>query len=201
MALSGPRLLLLDLDGVLRGFPEFDDAAFGLPLGLVTSTAFQPELLGPAITGHVTHDRWMASVARKLEGSVPTAQAAAAAAAWSRPGYVMAAALSLVRAARARTRVALLTNATTRLADDLAVLGLDREVDGVISSAEIGVGKPDKEAYLAALALLDATADETLFCDDSESNVAAARAVGMTAAHVPDTDALRTALSVNGLLG
>jgi len=187
---------------VLRGFPEFDDSAFGLPPGSVTATAFEPGLFGLAITGQITHDRWMATIARQLAGdAVPTARAAAATAAWSRPGYVMATALGLVRAARARARVALLTNATTRLADDLAVLGLDREVDGVISSAEIGIGKPDQEAYLAALALLDATAEETLFCDDSEANVVAARAVGMTAAHVPDTDALRTALSVHGLLG
>ncbi|CRK59798.1 hypothetical protein [Alloactinosynnema sp. L-07] len=194
--------MLLDLDGVLRGFPDFDDSAFGLPMGSVMATAFDPELFRPAITGQVTHDRWLATVARKLvSDTVPTAQAAAAAAAWSGPGYVIGTALGLVRAARVRSRVALLTNATTRLAGDLAALGLDREVDGVISSAEIGIGKPDQEAYLAALALLDASADETLFCDDAEPNVAAARRVGMAAAHVPDTDALRTALSVHGLLG
>lgn len=195
-------MLLLDLDGVLRGFHSFDDRHFGLPAGSVADTAFAPEFLTPAITGLVSHDRWLATVARELAGAeVPISTAAAAVAAWSRPGYVITTALALVRAARKRCRVALLTNATTRLPEDLALLGLDREVDGVISSAETGAHKPEPEAYLAALALLDATADATLFCDDSETNVLAARSLGFAAAHVPDTDALRTALSVHGLLG
>lgn len=144
----------------------------------------------------------MATVARELSGDeVSLSTAAAAVAAWSRPGYVITTALALVRAARRRCRVALLTNATTRLRDDLELLGLDGEVDEVISSAETGARKPEPEAYLAALALLDARAETTLFCDDSETNVLAARALGLTAAHVPDTDALRNALSVHGLLG
>lgn len=195
-------MLLLDLDGVLRGFDSFDDADFGLAAGSVARTAFTPELLTPAITGLISHDRWLATIARDLAGGeVSLSSAAAAVAAWSRPGHVITAALTLVRAARTRCRVALLTNATTRLPHDLALLGLDGEVDGVISSAEIGACKPEPEAYLAALALLDATADATLFCDDSESNVRAAQALGLAAAHVPDTDSLRTALSVHGLLG
>ncbi|MBC6448451.1 HAD family hydrolase [Actinokineospora xionganensis] len=195
-------MLLLDLDGVLRGFDSFDDAEFGLAAGSVADTAFSPELLTPAITGLVSHDRWLATVARELSGGdVSSAAAAAAVSAWSRPGYVITTALTLVRAARTRCRVALLTNATTRLPQDMALLGLDREVDGVISSAETGARKPEPEAYLAALALLDATAGTTLFCDDSEANVLAAHALGIAAAHVPDTDSLRTALSVHGLLG
>ncbi|SDH58883.1 putative hydrolase of the HAD superfamily [Actinokineospora alba] len=195
-------MLLLDLDGVLRGFHSFDDAEFGLAAGSVADAAFSPELLTPAITGLVSHDRWLATVARELSGgAVSMSTAAAAVAAWSRPGYVITAALALVRAARVRCRVALLTNATTRLPHDMALLGLDSEVDGVISSAETGARKPEPEAYLAALALLDATASATLFCDDSEDNVLAAQALGFAAAHVPDTDSLRTALSVHGLLG
>ncbi|SDD20230.1 putative hydrolase of the HAD superfamily [Actinokineospora iranica] len=148
------------------------------------------------------HDRWLASVADALTSEgVPATAALAAVNAWSATGTVVPAALTLVRAVRTRRRVALLTNATTRLAADLTVLGLDREVDGVVSSAETGVAKPDPEAFLAALAILGATRDETLFCDDSAANVAAATALGLAAAHVPDTDALRTALATHGLLG
>ncbi|MGQ0837355.1 HAD-IA family hydrolase [Actinokineospora sp.] len=197
-------LLLLDLDGVLRRFdpPAAVERAHGLAPGSLAAVAFRRDLIGPAVTGLVTHDRWLATVADALVGDgVPADTAGAAVRAWSTPGFVIADALALVRAARARCRVALLTNATTRLGADLAFLGLDREVDGVVSSAETGAEKPDPEAYLAALALLDARPEETLFCDDKAGNVTAAAALGLAAAHVPDTDALRTALSVHGLLG
>ncbi len=202
MALTA--LLLLDLDGVLRGFaPAADlERAHGLAPGSLAATAFRPDLATPALTGLVSHDRWLSTVADALTtGAVTAAAARAAVEAWSTPGFVIPGALALVRAARSRCRVALLTNATSKLDADLALLGLRDEVDGVVSSAETGAAKPDPEAFLAALAILGASRDETLYCDDAAADVAAASALGLATAHVPDTDALRTALAVHGLLG
>ena len=57
------------------------------------------------------------------------------------PGEVITEALALVRTARQQCFVALLTNATTRLEADLALLGLDAEVDAVFNSSRLGIAK------------------------------------------------------------
>jgi len=114
------------------------------------------------------------------------------------PGEVIAEALALVRAARKQCFVALLSNATTRLEADLARLGLDAEFDAIFNSARLGVAKPDPVIFRRVLNELGH--QSAVFCDDTEENVAAARAAGLDGVHVPDTAALRTALAVRGLI-
>ncbi|MFC3891780.1 HAD-IA family hydrolase [Lentzea rhizosphaerae] len=166
-------LLLLDLDGVVRSFPPIPAE--------VAEAAFEPALLRRAVTGEITDEQW-----RGQAGLAAT------------PGEVIGEALALVRAARKQCFVALLTNATTRLEADLALLGLDVEFDAVFSSARLGVAKPDHAIFRRVLDELGyATA---VFCDDTAENVVAACEVGLDGVHVPDTAALRTALAVRGLI-
>ncbi|WP_399345052.1 HAD family hydrolase [Umezawaea sp. Da 62-37] len=193
---------MLDLDGVLRRFGP-DDAiedAHGLPRGALARAGFAPDLIGPAITGAVPDEVWRASVADRLALDVDRAVAEAAVASWSRPGEVVAEAVDLVRLARRRCRVALLTNATSRLPDDLRLLGLDREVDAVVSSARIGVAKPSPEAFRRALRVLQHSPAATVFCDDKAENASGARAIGVDGVHTPTTASLREALEARGLL-
>ena len=183
---------------MLRRFPPdapIEDA-HGLPRGALVRAGFAPELITPALVGAVPDEVWRASVVDRL--AVPGA--AAAVAEWSRPGEVVAEALDLVRQARKRCRVALLTNATSRLPEDLRLLGLDREVDAVVSSARIGVAKPSPEAFRRALRVLQHSPGGTVFCDDKAENTTGARAVGIDGAHTPTTAALRVALGERGLL-
>ncbi|MFB9904712.1 HAD family hydrolase [Allokutzneria oryzae] len=204
--LSGPGLLLLDLDGVLRRFPSEapieDD--HGLPRGSLIAAAFAPDVLRPALVGAIDAERWWETARDRLAATHSTVDgetAGAAMRAFMRPGELVPEALELVREVRGRgCRVALLTNATSRLDADLELLGLDREVDAVVSSARLGVAKPDPEAFRRALRVLQHSPSGTLFCDDTAENVAAAAAVGLDAAHVPDTAALREALRSRGLL-
>jgi putative hydrolase of the HAD superfamily len=168
-------LLLLDLDGVLRGFP---------PLAAeIAEVAFAPSLLRRAVTGEITDEQWRHEVGLG----------------WDAPrGEVIAEALTLVRVARRQCFVALLSNGTTRLEEDLALLGLDAEFDAVFNSARLGVAKPDPAIFRR---VLDELGYQTaVFCDDSAENAAAARAAGLDGVHVPDTAALRTALAVRGLI-
>ncbi|AHI01330.1 hypothetical protein [Kutzneria albida] len=102
-------------------------------------------------------------------------------------------ALDLVRAARRRCRVVRFANSPERAR-------LDPEVDAVVSSARIGVAKPDPEAFRRALRVLQHSVSATLLCDEDPENVAAARGLGIDAAHVPTARALREALSARGLL-
>lgn len=49
----------------------------------------------------------------------------------------------------------------------------------IIISSEVGITKPDKEIYLYALQKIDSKPEESLFIDDSKTNVEGALRVGM----------------------
>jgi HAD superfamily hydrolase (TIGR01509 family) len=51
--------------------------------------------------------------------------------------------------------------------------------DEIIISSEIGIVKPDKEIYLQALKKINSKPEESLFIDDSQTNVDGALNVGM----------------------
>ncbi|WP_329789036.1 HAD-IA family hydrolase [Lentzea sp. DG1S-22] len=175
-------LLLLDLDGVLRSWPPTPPH--------IAEVAFEPSLLRRAVTGQITDEQWRDEIAQE----VPRAEVEA----WAGTGEVITEALALVRLARRRCFVALLSNATTRLEDDLALLGLDTEFDAVLNSARLGLAKPDPALYRRVLDELGYPTG--VFCDDTEENAVAATAAGLDGVHVPDTAALRKALAVRGLV-
>ena len=168
-------LLLLDLDGVVRRFPP-------MPAELA-ARAFEPSLLHRAVTGEISDEQWRQAVGPDFAAT---------------PGEVIPEALALVRTARRQCFVALLSNATTRLEADLALLGLDAEFDAVFNSSRLGLAKPDPAIYRR---VLDELGHPTaVFCDDTAENAAAATAAGLDGVHVPDTAALRTALAVRELI-
>jgi putative hydrolase of the HAD superfamily len=168
-------LLLLDLDGVLRSFPPMPRE--------VAEAASEPSLLRRAVTGEISDEQWRRQVGPDFAAT---------------PGDVIPEALALVRMARRQCFVALLSNATTRLESDLALLGLDVEFDAIFNSARLGVAKPDPAIFRRVLDELGHTT--AVFCDDTAENAAAAREAGLDGVHVPDTAALRTALAVRGLI-
>jgi HAD superfamily hydrolase (TIGR01509 family) len=88
--------------------------------------------------------------------------------------------LSALRAAGLSLVVA--SNWDCSLASVLARTGLRAAVDGVVTSAEVGVAKPDPGLFRAALALAESSPGEAVCVGDSiEHDVAAATAVGMEA--------------------
>jgi glucose-1-phosphatase len=66
-------------------------------------------------------------------------------------------------------------------------------------SYRVGVTKPDKEIYIAALSLANVNADEAFYADDIQSYVDAARALGFRAAQVRTKEELVGAMSRNGI--
>ncbi len=193
--------LLCDLDGVLRVWDDGDvldvEAEFGLAPGAIAAVAFAPERLLPAVVGVVDDDGWRMSVAAAF---VPTHGVEAAAdlvSRWSAPiGRVDEAVLELLEAVRkAGVPVLLVTNGTTRLEMDLAALGLDQAVDGVVNSARIGAVKPNPEIYLAAAEQANCPPQRCLLVDDTPANVEGALAVGMSAVRYTGFDSLREAIA------
>lgn len=65
-------------------------------------------------------------------------------------------------------------------------------------SGEHGVRKPSPEAYEIALTAVGRDASDVIFVDDSEANVAGARAVGIDAIQFSGASALRAALHLKG---
>ncbi|MGW7365886.1 HAD-IA family hydrolase [Streptomyces sp. NPDC054841] len=103
--------------------------------------------------------------------------------------------VALLRQVRKVASVALLSNATTRLEQDLARQGLADLADTVVNTARVGIAKPDPRVYHIAAEHLGAAINRCLFIDDTEANVVAAREAGMTALHYRQLDDLRLALS------
>lgn len=93
--------------------------------------------------------------------------------------------------------VVLVTNASVQLEEDLAVLGLTDLADHLVSSARVGVAKPDRRIYDIAVERSGVPAERCLFVDDTLENVEAATALGMRAVHYRVPEDLRGAL--NGL--
>jgi len=188
------RALLIDLDGVVRRWPA-NYAALehrcGLPSGALHEVAFSPELLLPAITGAVKDEIWRARVGEALQKRHPASLADQAIAQWSAPvGELDGAVMALLARRRKHLRVVLATNATTRLGDDLRVLGLTDTFHAVANSSELGFAKPAAEYFHGALARAGVAAFEALFVDDAYGNIEAAEALGMRAHHFTGVDEL-----------
>src|SRR5574341_483769 len=90
--------------------------------------------------------------------------------------------VAFIRSLRKDRRTALLSNAW----DDLRGLvendwKIASDFDELVSSAEVGLAKPDHRIYQLALERLGVAAEQAVFIDDVEENVDAARWIGMRA--------------------
>ncbi|MCX4537892.1 HAD-IA family hydrolase (plasmid) [Streptomyces sp. NBC_00841] len=103
--------------------------------------------------------------------------------------------VALLRRVRAHMPLVLVTNATLELENDLASLGLEDFADHVVSSARVGVAKPDRKIYEIAAERAGVAMDRCLFVDDRRENVDAAAALGMTGVHYRESEDLRESVS------
>ncbi|MET9336437.1 HAD-IA family hydrolase [Nonomuraea sp. NPDC003804] len=185
--------VLSDLDGVLRQFDHAVqaniEARYGLPL---IKTAFAPDRIQPAVLGHITEAQWVESIAEALGGDERARQAAAEFA--QVPFWVDEEVRALLAEAQQRVPVILVTNAMDTLEAHLDLLGLTHFADAVVSSARVGLAKPDPRIYELAAEIAGVAPERCLFVDDRPENVAAARALGMIGVHFTAPDDLADAL-------
>ncbi len=197
-------VLLIDLDGVIRRWPRSDAAietAHALPVGAIRKVAFAPDLVLPAITGRVTDQAWRQHTANRLGREFGSTHAAQAVAQWTaHPGEVDHRTLGILGACVAGLQVVLLTNATSRLADDLHSLGLHQRFAAVVNSSDVGVAKPAAEIFRIALERVSTTPDRALFIDDTAANVEAASALGILSHRFTAHAAMSTFLRHAGVL-
>jgi len=193
-AFKPAKVILLDFDGVLRLWP-IDVASIeedcGLPKGAITSCAFEPALLHPAILGTCSDELWRARVASQLLTRFPQSDAQRAVKAWSEPvGELDESVLQLLKKFRDKARLVLSTNATSRLQADLDALGISELFSAVANSSELGCIKPDAVYFRKTLAIAGASAERCLFIDDSMENVQSASALGIRSLHYCCSEAM-----------
>jgi HAD superfamily hydrolase (TIGR01509 family) len=110
--------------------------------------------------------------------------------------------LAIVDTVRERVPTALLTDNPTMVLEAMPTRYAEvaRRFDPLFFSCETGALKPTAEAFHGALARLGTPAERVLFIDDGPNNVAAARALGMSALRFTSPPTLRVELSVLGLI-
>ena len=103
-------------------------------------------------------------------------------------------------ASTTRTRLCTASNEADALSRyRIRLFGLIGIFDTFIASCWIGVRKPSPGFYHRILAITAARAEDSLFIDDREENVAAAQALGFYAIHYQSPDQLRRKLGAAGL--
>ncbi len=198
------KCVFFDFDGVLRQW-DFGmygiEEKFGIPLKAIHEECFSKRSVDPAVHGEITDPEWRAGVAARLADRFPDKDAQGAVKYWdSTTGEIVPEVLAIVNECKSVTKVALFTNATSKLNQDMEALDISDLFDYVVNASEIGWAKPEPEVYLAALKIAGVEASEAFFTDDKESMIATAVQLGWTGYHFGNATGLRTALVDAGVL-
>lgn len=192
--------VLCDLDNVIRFYDMSHVAALersaGLAEGTTAEVAYAPEVDQPLLLGRIGKEEWVESIARGLRHAVSPTQARELAVAFAAaPSWADQAVVPALRRIREHMPVVLVTNATSDLEEDLLSLGLSDLADHVVSSARVGVVKPDRAIYDISVERAGVPGERCLFVDDRLENVEAAAALGMTGVHYRRPQDLHTAVA------
>ncbi|MFJ6725582.1 MULTISPECIES: HAD-IA family hydrolase [unclassified Streptomyces] len=192
--------VLCDVDNVIRTFDprplEALERAVGLTEGTTRKVAFSPEIDEPLLLGRITEQEWVAAIARALTGQVDEETGwALGTALLESPFHADGDVVELLRRARVRVPVVLVSNATLGLERDLEAMGLSELADDVVSSARVGLAKPDRRIFELGAQRAGVRPERCLFVDDTEENVETAAALGMTPLHFREAADLERALA------
>jgi putative hydrolase of the HAD superfamily len=101
--------------------------------------------------------------------------------------------VALAATARQGARLAIVSNFDTRLRMLYHRFALDRLFSALVCSAEVGVEKPDPWIFHLACRCVGVAPEEAVHVgDDEERDVHGARAAGLTAVHLEDSDVWST---------
>ncbi len=154
------------------------EGTHGLSRGSVFATLYGCDAWREVERGRGDRDAWLRSAHAALEAQVGRALPGVHDA-WRQAQGPIAENIALIRRLRPPYRLSILSNADLTLRERLDELGICDHFDDVISSAEVGLAKPDVEIYRLACSRLGLPPDACVFVDDHEPNVRAAEIVGM----------------------
>jgi len=179
------KLILFDLGGVLvelgreifpkSWFPE--DQSFGLEEWFSSDAAIQFE------TGLISPTEFIRELKQALSLNAPDHQVRAAFELW--PKGFFETTDELLNRLKADYELAVLSN-SNEIHEPILMqrFGLQSRVDHIFFSHLIGYSKPSLEAYTHVLKTLNFEPYEVMFFDDNQSNVAAAKSLGIQAYQV-----------------
>jgi putative hydrolase of the HAD superfamily len=181
------RGIIFDFGGVISNM-RWDVAReleeqHGLKRGLLSRTLYDSDEWREVEVGRGDADKWRLAAHERLEaaagGPLPPLHQQ-----WRDSWTVIVENVKLIRALRPPYRIGILSNTDIgleeRIRDNLGILDL---FDNIVSSAVVGLAKPDHQIYRLAAGRLGLPEEECVFIDDAERNVAAAREVGMAGIH------------------
>lgn len=190
--------VLCDVGGVILLFDSAVAADIetrhGLKRGTLLPTALKTPVARRAMVGAVSAQQWRRETAEVLGG--------AAVMEWlDYHGDLNHEVVECLRAVRSGgVRVVLLSNATDRLAVDLAFHRLGDLADAVFCSADIRLAKPSPAAYRYAARHGGFSLERALYVDDTPSWVAAGAGLGLQGHVFESPQILVKDLKARGLL-
>lgn len=189
--------VVFDMDGVIRHWDaEALEAAavdLGVPPDAMAAAAFAEPRFADATVGRLTAAEWAAQIGEEV-CALPdcSAEAGEVAALWLASTWdVDSEVVTLIRRLRsAGVRVALFSNATDALEDQIETMGIADLFEVTANSWHLGMAKPSLDAFAEVARLVDSDPARTLFVDDRPENVAAAIASGWHAVVMTGADRL-----------
>lgn len=189
----GVRTLVLDIGGVLYRGAGPDEAywtRWAAPCAMQASELAREFWYGPDIElaniGTISADEYYARSSRRLGIASDLVRAMVLELFVGEINYEFA---GFVRELRATgVPVSALTNSWWSQTELMARKELAGLFDQIISSADVGKTKPGEPIYHIAMERLQLGHDDSVFVDDTASNVATAHALGWTAIHFVSTE-------------
>lgn len=157
--------------------------------------AYKADIVERADRGEIDLDDVLAHLS-KLTGATPADLLAEF---WAQV-KIDAEVVALMEALRGRYKVALLSNAMRPFLDQiLEEHDLKRLFDTMVISCEEHVTKPDPKIFRLIVERLGVPADACVFTDDNQTNIDAARAVGLKAVRFTGVAQLKADLAALGV--
>ena len=178
------------------------DRTHGLPRSSVFETLYRNETWGAIERGRGDRRAWLEAAHKALEAragrTLPPLHEE-----WRLSQRAIEPNLQLVRDLRGSHKLGILSNADVSLRGRLeGEIGIHALFDDIVCSAEVGMAKPEPGIYTLAAERLGLPPGQCVFVDDLDTNVEAARGVGMQAVlfRVDKGDDLRAQLAAFGIV-
>lgn len=179
------------------------DRTHGLPRSSVFETLYRNDTWGAIERGRGDRQAWLEAAHQALEARAGGRALPPLHEEWRLSQRAIAPNLQLVRDLRGSHKLGILSNADVSLRGRLeGEIGIHDLFDDIVCSAEVGMAKPEPGIYTLAAERLGLPPGQCVFVDDLDTNVEAARGVGMQAVlfRVDKGDDLRAQLAALGVV-
>ncbi len=179
--------LIFDFGGVINNM-RWDVAReleerHGLERNAIANTLYTSDEWHAVQTGTGDIERWRQAAQQRLEEQAGTALPPLHQQ-WHESWHPITENIDLIKSLRPQYKISILSNADVSLEDRIRDgMDIHHLFDDVISSAAVGMAKPDAAIYRLAAERLELAPEACLFVDDAKRNTNAAREAGMAAVH------------------